>query len=195
MRLPAPPEIRRLTDCGEPAPPPGGFRAFWACFLQECVDAETKAATSWICFSLSDPLNAGIGPPPTSTWWTTIAVSGFSWSRFGPTVPVAPAAFSVWQPPQPAEAKTSLPAAGSPCAPDATVVVAGVEVVCPGVELDCVVAAGVLLLSAEASFFSAPKIEHGRDHREEEEHADRHEPANVLARENSGCASGGRTSR
>ena len=35
--------------------------------------------------------------PPFVTWRTTIACAGFSWSRFGPTVPVAPAAASVWQ--------------------------------------------------------------------------------------------------
>ena len=35
--------------------------------------------------------------PPFVTWRTTRGCEGFSWSRFGPTVPVAPAAFSVWQ--------------------------------------------------------------------------------------------------
>jgi hypothetical protein len=54
-------------------------------------------------------LNAGIAPPPTSTWWATVAFAGFSWSRFGPMLPLVPASFSVWQPPQPAEAKTCLP--------------------------------------------------------------------------------------
>src|SRR5205823_357002 len=58
---------------------------------------ETNCATAVICASLSLPLKAGIGPPPTSTWCWTIACDGFSWSRFGPIVPVAPAAFSVWQ--------------------------------------------------------------------------------------------------
>jgi hypothetical protein len=33
-------------------------------------------------------------------WCVTVASSGFSWSRFGPTVPWVPALASVWQPPQ-----------------------------------------------------------------------------------------------
>ena len=70
---------------------------------------ETNAATASICACVSWPLNAGIAPPPFSTWCATVACDGFSWSRFGPTFPVDPAAFSVWQPPQPAEAKTALP--------------------------------------------------------------------------------------
>ena len=37
------------------------------------------------------------------------ASEGFSWSRFGPTLPLEPASLSVWQPPQPAVAKTFLP--------------------------------------------------------------------------------------
>ena len=123
--LPAPPDIP-ATDCGEPAPPPGGFRISGAVFY-ECVDVETYAATSWICFALSAALERGIGPPPFSTWWTIVVGRGFSWSRFGPTVPVELAAFSVWQPPQPALAKTRLPAVGSPARAGvvAVVVVAG----------------------------------------------------------------------
>src|SRR5262249_16174446 len=39
---------------------------------------------------------------------------GLTSSRFGPTVAVAPASFRVWQPTQPALAKTVFPAAGSP---------------------------------------------------------------------------------
>src|SRR5690348_3304240 len=35
--------------------------------------------------------------PPFVTWWTTMAIAGLSWSRFGPTVPVEPAAARVWQ--------------------------------------------------------------------------------------------------
>ena len=88
-----------------------------------------KAATSRICFALRASLNDGIGPPPTCTWCTTRANGGFNWSRFGPTVPDDPAAFSVWQPPHPALAKTALPAAGSPWPPEgagaAAVVVGG----------------------------------------------------------------------
>ena len=60
-------------------------------------------------------LNAGIGPPPFSTWVRIAASAGFSWSRFGPTLPVAPASFRVWQPEHPAEpVKIAFPAAGSP---------------------------------------------------------------------------------
>src|SRR5581483_4646423 len=52
------------------------------------------------------------------------------------TVPVAPAAFSVWQPLQPADAKTALPATGSPCTAGVAAVVVGA-----GVELAVVVCA------------------------------------------------------
>src|SRR4051794_23029454 len=65
--------------------------------------------------SESVPLKAGIGPPPTSTWCCTVAVSGFSSSRFGPTAPVVPASASAWQLPQLA-VKTALRAAASPAA-------------------------------------------------------------------------------
>ena len=43
-------------------------------------------------------MKAGITAPPFVTWRTTIDIAGLSWSRFGPTVPVAPAAASVWRP-------------------------------------------------------------------------------------------------
>jgi hypothetical protein len=57
---------------------------------------------------------------------------GFSWSRFGPTFPVAAASLSVWQPAHPAEpVKTALPAAALP---DGTVVVV-VEDVDDGAEV------------------------------------------------------------
>ena len=36
-------------------------------------------------------------PPPFVTLLATIASDGLSWSRFGPTLPVACAAASVWQ--------------------------------------------------------------------------------------------------
>src|SRR3954452_17359043 len=76
----------------------------------------TYSATAAICASLSWPLNAGIAPPPTVTWWATTSFDGFSWSRFGPTLPLEPAAFRVWQPPHPAETKTCLPSGfGAPC--------------------------------------------------------------------------------
>src|SRR5262249_39206397 len=55
-------------------------------------------------------MNSGSGVLP--------ALSAREVSRFGPTVPVAPAAASVWQPAQPAvPVKTVLPAAGSPVTP------------------------------------------------------------------------------
>ena len=60
------------------------------------------------------PANGGIAPMPFVTRVTTSSVSGFASSRFGPTVPVAPASASVWQPTQPALMKTALPAVGSP---------------------------------------------------------------------------------
>ena len=52
---------------------------------------------------------------PFVTRVTTSSVSGLASSRFGPTVPVAPASARVWQPTQPALVKTALPAVGSPC--------------------------------------------------------------------------------
>src|SRR5690242_1539702 len=68
--------------------------------------------------------------PPFVTCVTTLSLGGMSWSRFGPTVPVAPASFSVWQPLQPADpVKIAFPAAGSPCAAG----VVPVEVVDDGV--------------------------------------------------------------
>ena len=82
---------------------------------QLCVDWKTNAATSAICFGESDPLKEGMTPLP---WVTRSRISesgGFFSSRFGPTVPVEPAALSVWQPPHPATfRKMSFPAAGSP---------------------------------------------------------------------------------
>ena len=49
--------------------------------------------------------------PPFRTCRSTVDWSGFSSSRFGPTCPFEPAALSVWQPPQPALAKTFAPGA------------------------------------------------------------------------------------
>src|SRR5437763_12328691 len=73
------------------------------------AEEETYFATAWIWAGLSLPWNAGIAPPPTITWWATTDVLGLSWSRFGPTVPVALAAASVWQPAQPAPLKMAAP--------------------------------------------------------------------------------------
>ena len=67
---------------------------------------ETYAATSAICFGVSCPLNEGITPLPLVTRSTTRAAGGIFWSRFGPTVPFAPASFRVWQLVQPDAAKT-----------------------------------------------------------------------------------------
>ena len=55
-------------------------------------------------------------PLPLVTRSTTSSEGGFASSRFGPTVPLAPASLSVWQLLQPAVSKTCLPAAGSPFA-------------------------------------------------------------------------------
>ena len=67
-----------------------------------------------ISSSLSVPPKACIPPPPFVICVTAAATSTLESSRFGPTVPVEPASASVWQLPQPLEAKISLPAAGSP---------------------------------------------------------------------------------
>ena len=72
---------------------------------------ETNSATAWIWLGLSWPLNEGITPFPFVTRSTTSAFGGFASSRFGPTVPLAPASFSVWQLLQPAVSKTCLPCA------------------------------------------------------------------------------------
>jgi hypothetical protein len=56
-------------------------------------------------------LNEGITPLPFVTRSTTSDFGGFASSRFGPTVPVAPASFSVWQLVHPAVVKTCLPCA------------------------------------------------------------------------------------
>src|SRR6266536_671299 len=89
---------------------------------------ETYAATAWISAGLSWALNDGIAPLPVVTRSTTSAFGGFFWSRFGPTVPVAPASLSVWQLVQPAFWKTALPCATRSPPPPPVVVVAAVEV-------------------------------------------------------------------
>ena len=93
---------------------PGGAQGI-AAVATPAWTPTTYAATSWICFSLElSPSNDGIAPMPFVTRSTTSAASGLASSRFGPTLPDEPAASSVWQPPQPAEAKTASPAAASP---------------------------------------------------------------------------------
>src|SRR3954447_5399770 len=62
-------------------------------------------------------------PIPFVTRVTTSAYGGFASSRFGPTWPVVPASFSVWQEPQGWLMKTTLPAAASPRPPPPLVVV------------------------------------------------------------------------
>ena len=57
----------------------------------------------WLSWSKKD----GIAPWPFVTRSTASAWSGCASSRFGPIVPVVPAAASVWQLPQPASAKIS----------------------------------------------------------------------------------------
>src|SRR6059058_3477895 len=63
--------------------------------------------------------------PPFRTCFSTRASDGFSWSRFGPTVPVVPASFSVWQLAQ-FDVKTALPSGAAlvvvPPPPDVDVV-------------------------------------------------------------------------
>src|SRR5436190_4254434 len=81
---------------------------------QPLVACTTYAATSAICFGLSWPEKAGMGGLPFVTRLTTRSSGGFASSRFGPTVPDAPASLSVWQLAQPADAKIFLPAAASP---------------------------------------------------------------------------------
>jgi hypothetical protein len=56
---------------------------------------ETYFATAVIWASVSVPLNAGMMPPPTSTWCLARANGGFSASRLGPCVPFVPASASV----------------------------------------------------------------------------------------------------
>ena len=58
--------------------------------------------------------NAGIPPSPLVTICCTRSALGLASSRFGPDAPDEPAAASVWQPPQPADAKTALPAGAAP---------------------------------------------------------------------------------
>ena len=71
---------------------------------------ETNCATALISAADSRPENDGMPPAPEVTICWTRSALGLASSRFGPAVPDEPAAASVWQPPQPADAKTALPA-------------------------------------------------------------------------------------
>ena len=129
-----------------------------------------------ICCSLSWSPNGGIAPEPLVTRSTTRAASGFESSRFGPTAPEAPAASSVWQPPQPAEAKTASPAAASPSAPPPA------SVVVPGSVSPVSVAVGLGRLGAVLLFLGREDPDTGHRHQEEQHrHAD--EEAEPVARE------------
>src|SRR3954467_10590842 len=68
----------------------------------------TNRATASISAPDSVPANAGIDLRPLRTADRTVAASGLSSPRFGPTLPVVPARASVWQPPQ-LETKIALP--------------------------------------------------------------------------------------
>jgi hypothetical protein len=68
----------------------------------------TYFASAAISCAESVPLNAGIPPPPLVTCFVTTGAAGFSESRFGPTAPLAFAAFKVWQPAQ-LELKSAAP--------------------------------------------------------------------------------------
>ena len=68
------------------------------------------------------------------------------WSRFGPTVPVAFAALSVWQAVHPDDVKTVLPAAASPAG-------GALVVVCVGVVVDV---DGSAAFDSAANFSTAP---------------------------------------
>src|SRR5207244_370512 len=59
----------------------------------------TYFATALICASLSTSLNAGMMLPPLITCFLTRGNGGLSRSRFGPVVPVVPAALRVFLPP------------------------------------------------------------------------------------------------
>src|SRR4051812_26162694 len=80
---------------------------------------DTYCATAWISAPDRRLENDGMTPAPLRTIAATVAADGFSWSRFGPVVPLEPAALSVWQPPQPALEKTWAPDRGAPPGPAA----------------------------------------------------------------------------
>ena len=101
-------------------------------------------------------------------------------------MPVEPAAFSVWQPPQPAEAKTALPAVAIALAPvparswwERSSSRAGAVVVGAVRRRRAVVVA----VGSRRLLRVLVEEEDGGDHRDEERDADDHEPAEVLAGE------------
>src|SRR3954454_8038169 len=73
------------------------------------ADDETNDATCAIWLDESLLRKEAMPWPPLRTCRSTVDWSGFSSSRFGPTWPFESAALSVWQPPQPALAKTFAP--------------------------------------------------------------------------------------
>src|SRR6185503_11761507 len=93
---------------------------------------ETYSATAAICCGVSWPLNDGITLLPFVTRSTTRDFGGLASSRFGPTVPVEPASFRVWQLVQPTVANTCLPCATSADPPPPPVVVVACVVVVGG---------------------------------------------------------------
>src|SRR3954447_6571894 len=78
---------------------------------------ETYCATAWICAPDRRLEKDGMTPAPLRTMAATVAAEGFKESRFGPVVPLEPAALSVGQPPQPALEKTWAPEGGAPPPP------------------------------------------------------------------------------
>src|SRR5439155_24729864 len=94
----------QIGECGEPR-----LQVSRRVLSYFPATVETYVATASISAALSCPLNEGITPFPFVTRSTTSAFGGFFSSRFGPTVPVAPASLSVWQLVQPAFSKTALP--------------------------------------------------------------------------------------
>ena len=112
--------------------------------------------------SLSEswPLNGGIAPAPFVTRCVASARSGFASSRFGPTLPVEPASFSVWQPVQPALRKIFFPSTGSP------LTACVVEVVCASGSVPTTVSGtGFDLLAVHAPCEQESEEEHGRSSR------------------------------
>jgi hypothetical protein len=69
----------------------------------EVPDTEaTHIANALISLVVRELLNEGMIAPPSVIWSAMRVAGGRTTSRFGPTWPLAPAAASVWQPPQPA---------------------------------------------------------------------------------------------
>ena len=91
----------------------GGERERSACASRRgypARDWNTNSATSSICCGVSLSTYACIVPLPFVIAVRIFACVAVDLSRFGPIVPVEPAAFSVWHAPQAVETKTSLPA-------------------------------------------------------------------------------------